>query len=330
MKPEEADKFFAILKGPDPFGCLDVTYCNPQWVKEPQSMPDLISKALRAYIKAEDGKLLYVSDFSNIETRNLAWVAGCRLLNEAFATGQCPYRQFASRVYNVRPDDIAKGSQERQLGKAAVLGLGYAMGYVRFQETAAAHPYWITLPEDRAKEIVKLYRETYPEVPDFWRTCEEAFTTAIRKKTQIQAGKVAFGCNGNWGWIVLPSQRPIWMHEPKIERVPNRWREGKTCSQISYNGIDPKTKKWVRRTTYGGSLCESICQAIAADLLQAALHRLEANGFPVIMSVHDEVVCEVPESADFDRFHTLMKERPAWAHDLPIECESERSVRYGK
>lgn len=330
MKQEEAEKFFKLLMEPDPFTALDVTYCNPAWVAEPRSMPDLVSSALRAFIKAEDGKMLYVSDFSNIETRNLAWVANCKLLNDAFSTGKCPYRQFASRVYNIRPDDIAKGSQERQLGKVAVLGLGYGMGHAKFRDTAAAPPYNIDLPEDRAKEIVKLYRETYPEVPAFWRACEEGFLTAIRNNTQVPVGRVAFGCNGPWGWIVLPSGRCIWMREPWVDRVPDKWREGKTRLQITYYGIDSKTKQWTRRHTYGGSLCESICQAIAADLLQEALHRLEAHGYPVICSVHDEILCEVDERRDFDKFHNLMKVRPQWALDLPIECESEKGRRYGK
>lgn len=334
MNQKEAEKFFGLLREKDPFTALDTTYCNPQWVgNDARSMPDLVSSALRGYIKAEDGRLLFVSDFSTIEARNLAWMADCKALLSAFAAKKCVYRQFAGRIYNLNreaSEALDKNSMERKLGKVSVLGLGYGMGHAKFKDTAAAPPNFIELPEDRAKEIVKLYRETYPEVPAFWRACEEAFLEAIRNKTQVQMGKVAFGCNGEWGWIVLPSGRCIWMREPKVDRVPDRWREGKTRLQITYYGIDSKTKQWCRRHTYGGSLCESICQAIAADLLQAALHRLEANGYPVIVSVHDEVVCEVDENANFDRFHNLMKERPAWAHDLPIECESEKGKRYGK
>lgn len=324
MKPEAAEEFFQILNGPDAAVRIHETY---GWH---MSLPEVMSSALRSFIRARDGHELFVSDFSNIETRNLAWVAECRLLSEAFRTGKCPYRQFASRVYNIRPDDIAKDSQERQLGKVAVLGLGYGMGHAKFRDTAAAPPYNIELPEDRAKEIVKLYRETYPEVPAFWQQCEKAFMTAIQNHTQVQVGRVAFGCNGTWGWIVLPSGRTIWMREPKVGRVPDRWREGRTRLEISYYGIDSKTKQWCRRTTYGGSLAESICQAVAACLLQAALHRLEAAGFRVILSVHDEVICEAPRGSDFNLFHQLVRERPAWALDLPIECESSQRERYGK
>lgn len=325
LDEKEADIFHDMLRSLDPFrdaGHLAESLST--------SVPDLVSSALRSFICAEPGKKLFVSDFSNIETRNLAWVANCKLLNEAFSTGKCPYRQFASRVYNIRPDDIAKGSQERQLGKVAVLGLGYGMGHQKFRDTAGAPPYNIELPEDRAKEIVKLYRETYPEVPTFWRACEDAFTKAINEKSSVPVGRITFGATAEWGWIVLPSGRAIWMREPRINRVADRWREGKTRLEISYMGIDSKTKQWVRRSTYGGSLVESICQAIAADLLQEAMHRMEANGYPMILSVHDELVGEAPEHLSVDRFHELMRVRPGWAHDLPVECESHASRRYGK
>lgn len=325
LDEKEADIFHEMLRTVDTFrnaSCLAESYST--------SVPDLVSSALRSFICAEPGKKLFVSDFSNIETRNLAWVANCKLLNEAFSTGKCPYRQFASRVYNIRPDDIAKGSQERQLGKVAVLGLGYGMGHQKFRDTAGAPPYNIELPEDRAKEIVKLYRETYPEVPAFWKACEDAFIKAINEKSSVQVGRVSFGATLDWGWIVLPSGRAIWMREPRVNRVADKWREGKTRLEISYMGIDSKTKQWCRRTTYGGSLVESICQAIAADLLQEAMHRMEAAGYPVILSVHDELVIEAPEHMSVDRFHELMRVRPGWAHDLPVECESHASRRYGK
>lgn len=322
---KETEVFHEILAGRDSF-----MHAESFAAFQDMSVPDLVSAALRSFIKADDGHLLFVSDFSNIETRNLAWAADCRLLNEAFSTGKCPYRQFASRVYNIRADDIAKGSQERQLGKVAVLGLGYGMGAQKFRDTAGAPPYNIELPDERAKEIVKLYRETYPEVPKFWKACEDAFVKAINEKSSVPVGRVSFGSNGDWGWIVLPSGRAIWMKDPRIGRVPDRWREGKTRLEISYMGVDSKTKQWVRRSTYGGSLVESICQAVAADLLQEAMHRLEANGYPVILSVHDEVVCHAPAHLSVEKFDSLMKARPKWALDLPVECESHASRRYGK
>jgi DNA polymerase len=95
-------------------------------------------------------------------------------------------------------------------------------------------------------------------------------------------------------------------------------------------GIDSKTKSWVRRTTYGGSLVESICQAMAGCLLQAICERSEKAGYPVVFTVHDEIVAEVPQHYPLEPFHQLVKVRPSWCSDLPIECESHETVRYGK
>jgi DNA polymerase len=330
MSEEEAQKFHGLLKEKDPFDAISFHYQSDLMTNEPQSIPDVVSSALRSFFKPADGLQFFISDFSNIETRNLAWLANCRMLLEAFSTGKCPYRQVASRVFNVRQEDIAKGSQERQLGKAAVLGLGYGMGVDKFQVTVAAPPYNMDLPTERVKEIHTIYHEMYPEVRLLHRQYETAFMEAIQTKSQIQAGKVSFGSNGEWGWMVLPSGRPIWFREPSVTRVPDRWRDGKTRLEIGYMGIDIKTKQWARRTTYGGSLVESACQGMAACVLQDTIHRLEAAGFPVILTVHDEALAEVPLSADFDKFHQLMRTRPTWAPDLPIEAESQKAERYGK
>lgn len=330
MDHKDAEEFHKMLQSDDPYGNISFHYQSDLMTNEPRSLPDVISSALRSFIRPEQGKKLLISDLSNIETRNLAWLSDCQLLLDAFSNGKCPYRQFASRIYNVRADDIAKGSQERQMGKVAVLGLGYQMGGPKFVVTAAGPPYNITLSEERSKEIVNLYRTTYPEVPRMWRDTEAAMMEAIQTQSTIQCGKVFFGASANWAWIVLPSGRYIWFNSPKIIRVDDRFREGKTKLQISYMGIDSKTKQWVRRSTYGGSIVESISQAMAGCLLQEIITRCDSSGFPVILSVHDEVVCEVDENVPLDPFHQLVKVRPAWCLDLPIECESHESTRYGK
>ena len=216
------------------------------------------------------------------------------------------------------------------MGKVAVLGLGYQMGGPKFVLTAAGPPYNITLTEERAAEIVKLYRTTYPEVPQFWRDCETAMMEAINTRSQIQCGRVTFGANEEWAWITLPSGRPIWFSSPKVVRVDDRFRKGRTKLQITYMGTDIKTKQWVRRTTYGGSIVESISQAMAGCLLQDIITRCNASGYPVILTVHDEVVCEVDENVPVEGFHQLVRQRPTWFPDLAVECESHESVRYGK
>lgn len=100
--------------------------------------------------------------------------------------------------------------------------------------------------------------------------------------------------------------------------------------EISYMGIHPTKKIWTRRSTYGGSLVESICQGMTACILQEAMVRVENAGYPVVLTVHDEVVTEPEEHMSLDTFDSLMKVRPAWALDLPIEVESQKRKRYGK
>lgn len=297
-----------------------------------RSLPDVVASALRSFIRAEDGKKFCISDLSNIETRNLAWVAGCRMLNDAFASGDCPYKQFAGLIYNIADPqkNIDKKDKKRVLGKVSVLALGYGMGSDKFSETAAGPLYQIELGQTQANEIKELYRSTYWEVPEFWSACEKGMRTAIEERTTVQVNKVSFGCNGTWGWIVLPSGRPIWYYKPQVAQRSNRFREGKTSKQIVYMGIDSVTKQWKERSTYGGSIVESICQGMAGCLLQAICDRSKAAGYDVIFTVHDEIVAEVPSHYPLEPFHQLVKARPNWCLDLPIECESHETQRYGK
>lgn len=327
LKEELIDEFYTKLYSQNP----DVEL-QSMAAKLDRSLPDMVTSSLRSFIQAEPGKKLVISDLSNIETRNLAWVAGCKLLNDAFASGDCPYKQFAGMIYNVADPqkNIDKKDKKRVLGKVSVLALGYGMGDVKFMETAAGPLYRIEIGPTQAKEIKELYRNTYWEVPEFWSACEKAFREAIKERTTIQVGKVAFGCNGTWGWIVLPSGRPIWYYKPQIAQRANRFREGKTSSQLVYMGKDSKSKKWCERTTYGGSLVESICQGMAGCLLQAICDRSKAAGYDVIFTVHDEIVAEVPSHYPLEPFHQLVKARPNWCLDLPIECESHETQRYGK
>jgi DNA polymerase len=321
LKPEAATAFHDAVTR---------RYPIPPEVVGEDSLPEVVSKALRSFIVPQKGKRLFVSDFSNIETRNVAWLSGCRLLLEAFSTGKCPYRQFASRIYHIEADSIKKDSRERQMGKVAVLGLGYQMGGAKFVTTAGAPPYSIPLTLDEATSVVKLYRTTYPEIPALWRKYEDAMIQSIQTQTSIQVGAVTFGAHGEWAWIVLPSGRPIWFAKPAVQRDPNPWQPGKTKLSITYMGTDIKTKQWVRRSTYGGSILESVSQGMAADLLTEACHRLEDRSYPVVLTVHDEVVSEADADLPLDPFHQTVKEVPSWCPGMPVECESHVCERYGK
>lgn len=340
MKEEDAEEFHAMLaREMDPPGY----FAETTWGTRDEFF-DQISKAMRSYIKASPGKRLLVSDFSAIESRVLAWLAGANTMLDAYFRKECVYSQFASRVY---AREIKDKGPERQLGKVAVLGLGYGMGEVKFIETAAATKgvpdisvkkavtIWnrhIRREEEKeltyGKIIVDLYRKTYPEIPRFWNDSEAAFIYAVQNQTSVPLRRVVFGCRGKWGYITLPSGRSIWYYDPKVSAAKNPWT-GKMEPKLSHMTVDDRAN-FTRRSTWGGTLVENITQAVAADLLIAAIHRVEAVGrYPVILSVHDEVVSESGEGT-LDEFHELMKIAPDWASDCPIDCESHEMKRYGK
>lgn len=250
MSDEEAKAFHEALKSDEIY-----TYLWNRKGRDGMSTPDVVSSALRSFLVAEPGKRLLVSDFSSIEARVLAWFAGCNTMLDAFVAKKCVYTQFAARATGKAEADIPKKSRDRQLGKAAVLGLGYGMGGGKFRDTAEDQ-YSVVLTLEEADIIKALYRKTYPEVPKFWSALESAFSQAILNKTTVTCGKLLVGCNGEWGFIVLPSKRAIWYREPMVKKVPNPWRDGATMNEISSMG-QSMTKQWVRQSTWGGTLVEN-------------------------------------------------------------------------
>lgn len=322
LDAEQAERFHFLLNSGLPLDEFGTT------------IPELLTQCLRSFIKATDGNSLFISDFAAIESRVLAWLARCPLILQAYHNGVCVYRQFAERATGKPYDKIGKNDFERRLGKVAVLGLGYGMGgkarngeASKFQQTAAGPGYRVELTEFQSEQIVKLFRTMYPEIPALWRDLEKGMMAAIETMRPQRVGFVTIGCNGQWAWIQLPSGRCIWYNSPRIERV---MRFEKMQNQITFMGINPRTKKWMREATWGGTLAENVTQAVAGDILIAAMKRTENAGYPNILSVHDEVVAEAPSDASLDKFHEIMKIVPAWAPGLPIDCESHRSQRYGK
>ena len=227
------------------------------------SLPETVSQALRSFFQARPGYRILASDFAAIEARVTAWVSGCSLLLSAFNAGKCVYRQFASRATGIPEEKIGKKDPERQLGKVAVLGLGYGMGGTarggepsKFQVTAQKQ-YGITLTEDQSASIVKLFRETYWEIPQLWEQLGNAFLDAIEYRTQARCGWVTCGCSsdGRWAYVILPSGRVIWYRDPEISVTKSR--NGRKQRTASYMGVDSVTRKWCRMHTWGGTLTEN-------------------------------------------------------------------------
>lgn len=290
---------------------------------------EVVSSCLRGFISAPPGKILVGADFSAIEARVLAWLAKEEKIVEVFRTHGKIYEKAAAEIYSVPMEKVSK--EQRQIGKVAILALGYGGGKGAFQ--AMAKGYGVKVSDDEAEGIKMRWREANPRIVQFWYDLENAAKSAIETGQQISLKQcdIAYKVAGSFLFCRLPSGRVISYPYPKVEIKMKRW--GSEAPTITFMGEDPYTRKWVRMETYGGSLCENVVQAVARDLLAESLPRLEENGFPVVLHVHDEVLCEIPESQKencVERLEELMEVVPAWAHGLPLKAEGNCDTRYWK
>lgn len=287
----------------------------------------IISSMLRSMLIAADNYNLIAADFSAIEARVLAWLAGEELLLQTFRNKGDVYKVMASRIYGVPAGDVDKN--QRQVGKMAILGLGYGMGANKFVDSCKTMAGIVLTPE-QSKEVVTLYRNTNRKIVQFWADLNAAALDAVREEGSVQSvGDIKYTMRGGYLWCVLPSKRPLAYARPKIVERETPW--GSTTEAVSFEGMDSFTKKWSRHELYGGLLAENVVQAVARDIMAAAMLRLEEAGYPIIMSVHDELVCEVPEGfGSVAEFEALMSAPPAWALDCPIDAEGWIGKRYRK
>lgn len=308
---------------------------------------DAIADSLRGMIVAEPGNDLAAVDFSAIEARVLAWLAGQESVLDIFRTHGKIYEHAAAGIYHVPMERVTK--DQRQIGKVAVLALGYGGGVGAFQSMARV--YGVKVPDAEADEIKSAWRAAHPAIVSYWYDLERA---AIRALTDggVQAvgprgREVKFRKAGSFLWLQLPSKRVLCYPYPELRIVDTPWGEQKEA--LTYmTELDSTTRKklgskvlpdpnangnWCRISTYGGSLAENVTQAVAADLLRYSMETLESAGYPVVMHVHDECVTEITSTCDehtLKRIEELMAQTPAWAAGLPVSAEGWRGPRYRK
>lgn len=291
------------------------------------SVMETLACALRGAITAAPGHQLYVADYASIECRVLLWLAHDEEALGIFRRHEDPYCVMASDIYN-RP--ITKRDiQERQLGKAAVLGCGYQMGASKFVATAAT--YGVTIDEEFSKQVVDTYREKFWRVKQLWWDTEGAACTAVKHPgKKVQQGYVLWQCVGRFLFCTLPSGRRLAYPDPELRDRTTPW--GAVKASLTFKGVNPYNKQWQRQTTYGGSLVENIVQAISRDLMAAALLRCEQSGIYLpVLSVHDEVITEALDGVgSVQEFTNLLTQLPVWANGCPIEAEGWVGKRYHK
>lgn len=294
------------------------------------NVPDTLSQLIRTAFVPNDGYTFVVADFSAIEARVIAWLAGEQWRLEVFATHGKIYEASASAMFGVPIEKIVKGNQEyalRQKGKIAELALGYQGAKGALVTMGALN---MGLTEEELPEIVSRWRESNKRIVDFWYTVENAAITAM-KEGQAGVNNILFTREGDLEYghdfltVRLPSGRKLYYAKPFL--APNQWGR----DSLHYYGMDQQTKKWVSLETYGGKLVENIVQAIARDCLVESLVRLKAAGYKTVMHVHDEAILEVPKrTADLDKVCAIMGQPISWAPRLLLKADGFITDYYKK
>jgi DNA polymerase len=286
----------------------------------PDQLPDkpmaLLASCLRGMLIASKGRRLIVSDYSAIEARVLAWLAGHESVLQSFRDGLDLYKVTASGMYGIPYSNVDK--DQRFIGKVASLALGYQGGVKAFQKMA--QNYGIDVDEATALKIRDDWRAANRPIVKLWNDVERAAYNAIQngRREETRAGDFMM-VKGDL-LFKLPSGRCLSF--PQAALIANK---------ITYQGMNNFTHKWGAIETYGGSLVQSITQAVARDLLAHALLKIEAAGYDPIMTVHDEIVSDTKIGhGSLDEFNTLMCKLPEWARGLPVDVEGYEANRYRK
>ena len=286
-----------------------------------ESTPNVLSELIRTAFVPRPGCRFIVADFSAIEARVIAWLAGEQWRLEVFEGGGDIYCASASKMFHVPVEKHGQNSHLRQKGKIAELALGYGGAVGALTAMGALD---MGLAEEELPPLVRQWREANPHIIRLWAQVENAAMTAVREKARVRLGRLTFHCRSGMLFITLPSGRKLCYVKPRIQT--NRFGG----DGLTYEGVG-EGKKWTRIETFGGKLTENIVQATARDLLAEAMLRLRDAGFEIVMHVHDEAVLEVPIGhSGVDEVCALMAEAPAWADGLPLRADGYECRFYQK
>ncbi len=284
--------------------------------------PDTLSQLIRTAFIPSEGCRFIVTDFSAIEARVIAWLAGEKWRMDVFNTHGKIYEASAAQMFKVPVESITKGNPLRQKGKIAELALGYAGGAGALISMGALK---MGLAEEELPDLVKAWRQANQNIVRFWHDVESAAIKAVTEKATVvlQYG-LAFIYESGVLFIRLPSGRRLAYVRPRMEIDRRFDRLG-----LTYEGYEKG--KWSRLRTYSGKLVENIVQATARDCLAEALLRLDHNGYRVVFHVHDEAVLEVPISqGDLKTVNEIMGSPIDWAPGLPMKADGFESFYYMK
>lgn len=282
------------------------------------NVPDTLSQLIRTAFIPSDGNKFVVADFSAIEARVIAWLAGEQWVNEVFATHGKIYEATASQMFHVPVEKIKKGNPEyslRQKGKVATLALGYQGGTSALIAMGALN---MGLTEEELPDIVLRWRNANRRIVDLWYSIEQAALKVMQTAEPQAINGLIFALEGDMLYgqcfltVRLPSGRKLFYPKPFLQE--NQF--GKMALHYYSTGSN---KKWGVESTYGGKMTENIVQAIARDCLAETLKRIEDKGLHVVFHVHDEVIIDAPEETTVDEICGLMAAPIPWAPGLILK-----------
>lgn len=284
------------------------------------SVPGVLSELIRTAFIPKEGFKFIVADFSAIEARVIAWLAGEAWRNEVFATHGKIYEASAAQMFRVPIEEVTKGSPLRQKGKIAELALGYGGSVGALKAMGALE---MGLSEEELKPLVAAWRNTNPNIVRLWWDVDSSVKEAVKERTRTETHRIQFEYRSGMLLIWLPSGRQLTYIKPRmgINSFGNE--------SVTYEGIGT-TKKWERIESYGPKFVENIVQAISRDILCFAMQNLDKAGYKIVMHVHDEAVLEVPLEVSLQDVCTLMGKTPPWAKGLLLRADGYECNFYKK
>ncbi|MDY5220095.1 MAG: DNA polymerase [Eubacteriales bacterium] len=285
------------------------------------SVPNTLSELIRTAFIPRDGCRFIVADFSAIEARVLAWLAGEEWVLEEFRGKGKIYEATASRMFHIPQETIVKGHpnyEYRQKGKQATLSCGYGGGVGALKAMGAR------MPEEEMQPLVDAWRAANPNIVAFWSAMDRAARRVIQKQETVHVGKVTLYWQDDKLLMRLPSGRNLCYQSPHF--TENRFGSD-AIGYYAPNAVG----QMVEQETFGGKLAENATQAIARDILGHAMMNLEAAGYPIVFHVHDEAIMEVPVGkGSLEEACRIMAIPPDWAKDLPLRADGDEMLYYQK
>lgn len=283
-----------------------------------EDVPDTLSQLIRTAFIPREGTQFLVADFSAIEARVIAWLAGEKWRQEVFAKGGDIYCASASQMFKVPVEKHGVNGHLRQKGKIAELALGYGGSVGALKAMGALD---MGLSEDELLQLVDAWRQSNPHILNLWWTVDRAAMEAVKYKHTTTAYGLTFSCRSGMLFITLPSGRRLAYVRPKVGTN----KLGGSC--ITYEGIG-STKKWERLDSYGPKLVENIVQATARDILCYAMKNL--RDCSIVMHIHDEVVIEAKQGTTLSEVCKIMSQAPPWAKGLLLRADGYETDFYKK